>query len=49
MKVSEIILLLSGVGILGSVLILFLTGSFVVWIAAKILYGVGVLLFIANR
>ena len=49
MKPSEIILLLSGIGILGSVLVLFITGSFSIWIVAKVLYGVGVFLFVINR
>jgi hypothetical protein len=49
MKPSEIVLLLSGIGILGSVLVLFSTGSFAVFIVAKVLYGVGVLLFVINR
>jgi uncharacterized membrane protein SirB2 len=49
MKPSEIILLFSGIGIICSVFVLFITGSFAVWVAAKVLYGIGVLLFVVNR
>jgi len=49
MKPSEIVLLLSGIGILGSVLVLFLTGSFVMWVIVKALYVIGVFLFVFRR
>jgi len=46
---SETVLVLSGLLILGSVLVVFLTGNFAVWTIAKLLYGVGVILFLFNK
>jgi len=46
---SEYILLLAGLGILASVPLIFFLGGFEVWVAAKVLYGIGVVLFLFNR
>lgn len=46
---SEKILLASGFGILLSVPLVALWGVFEIWFVAKVLYGVGVLLFWCNR
>jgi hypothetical protein len=46
---SEYILILSGLGILISVPLIFLWGVFGFWIGAKVLYGIGVLLFVINK
>ena len=45
---SELILILAGLFVLVSVLLISLTGSFDLWIIAKILYALGVILFIFN-
>ena len=46
---SEIILIASGVFILVSVGVIFYTGDFSLWLYAKILYVVGVILFAFNK
>ena len=45
---SELILILAGLFVLVSVLLISLTGSFDLWIMAKFLYVLGVILFLFN-
>jgi len=47
--VSEPILILSALGILVSVPLIYFLGIFEIWVAAKVLYGIGVTLFLFNR
>jgi hypothetical protein len=47
--VGELLLILSGTVLLLSLALIFFTGSFFVWAAVKILYGVGVFLFLFNK
>jgi len=46
---SEILLMLAGLFVLASVVLLSFTGNFSFWIMAKILYGVGVILFLFSK
>jgi hypothetical protein len=49
LSLSERILILAGFGILVSVPLIGFGDFFGVWVAAKVLYGIGVLLFLVNK
>ncbi len=48
-RFGEILLLSTGVLLLANVLIISQTGDFTVWIGTKVIYFVGVVLFIFDR
>lgn len=47
--IGELLLLLSGMVLLFSLLVIFLTGGFLVWGIAKALYAFGVVAFLFNK
>ena len=49
LRLSEIILALSGFFVLLSVVVLSLGGGLALWIAAKVLYAVGVIIFVITK
>jgi len=49
LKLNEALLLVAGISLVFGVALVYLTGSFSVWIFAKILYGVGVSVFIFEK
>lgn len=48
-KLSEKVLIFTGVAFIASTLLIWLTGDFSLWVFSKILYGVGVTLFLINK
>ena len=48
-RVSEMVLIVSGLLILVSVPIIYSSGNFTLWVYAKILYGIGVLIFVFDK
>lgn len=49
LKLNEALLLSAGISLAFGVVLVYFTGSFSVWAFAKILYGVGVFIFLFEK